>query len=116
MHSVGCSLTWTYLVHFTGKPIPEKQTVSISAFAHPYTMGTNAHRNSFADRLAASVLKGEPGVMSVSVAHTERTWGDDILWLVRNFFIRTSDGISPIQRFFREYLSIMIIVFFYCFS
>lgn len=69
-------LTWTYLISFPGNRIPEKQEISLNLItdrAEVVTVGTSR----------ISRLKTEKlGVVTYSIAHTERTWGDDIQTLL----------------------------------
>lgn len=70
------NLTWTYLVAFPGKPAPEKQEISLRLITDRtevvMTGGSSIVRHTTSTN----------GVASYSIAHTERTWGDDISALV----------------------------------
>lgn len=65
-------LTWTYLVNFPNKPSPEKQEISLRLITDRTEVLTVG---------SSSVIRhttNKNGVASYTVAHTERTWGDDI--------------------------------------
>ncbi|MGN8124654.1 hypothetical protein ACTJK9_23125 [Pseudomonas sp. 22082] len=69
-------LTWTYLVNFPNKPAPEKQEISLQLItdnAVVLTTGTSVITRTATD---------STGIARFTVAHTERTWGDDIASLL----------------------------------
>ncbi|WP_122516966.1 hypothetical protein [Pseudomonas viridiflava] len=69
-------LTWTYLVSFPGKPAPEKQEISVRFIADPSILITRPEA-------AFNRIDAQSGGLAIfTVAHTERTWGDDITGLL----------------------------------
>lgn len=79
-------LTWTYLVNFPNKPTPEKQEISLRLITDRTEVLTIG---------SSSVIRqttNKNGLASYSIAHTERTWGDDISSLlgreVESIFIK----------------------------
>ncbi|RKR71475.1 hypothetical protein [Marinobacter nauticus] len=66
-------ITWTYLVSFPNKDIPEKQEIGVylSSKAPAASKPEDPVR-----RIMSS--KHKVGVISYRISHTERTWGDDI--------------------------------------
>ncbi|WP_016984159.1 hypothetical protein [Pseudomonas crudilactis] len=73
MTSVAVRLTWTYLINFPDKSIPEKQEITFYAAATP----PQAAGPMDPIRWLLST-RSEPGVISYKIHHTERSWGDDI--------------------------------------
>lgn len=68
----GVELTWTYLVNFPGKVVPEKQEISLKLMtdkAVSFTVGSSS---------LSQEVSNSTGVVRFVVSHTERTWGDDI--------------------------------------
>lgn len=86
-------LTWTYLVVFPGKPAPEKQEISVLFATDPSILITRPD--------APFNRIGEPssGLASFTVAHTERTWGDDIITLL----VREVDQCFKPKTFYDEH-------------
>jgi hypothetical protein len=74
--SVGVVLSWTYLITFRGKKVPEKQEINLSFQANRTDID--------ADRLDDDFLVKPsrhwrmPSHVLVRISHTERTWGIDI--------------------------------------
>ena len=68
----GVKLSWTYLVNFPNKKAPEKQEISVSLFTDKTEVvqigGTSITRKT----------TNKSGIITYSISHTERTWGDDI--------------------------------------
>lgn len=65
-------LTWTYLVIFPGKPSPEKQEISVRFVSDPSVLISRP------GAILGRIPELTGGLASFTVAHTERTWGDDI--------------------------------------
>ena len=72
-------LTWTYLINFPGKNIPEKQEISI--YASEKAPAASRPEDPIR-RIISS--KHKVGVISYRINHTERTWGDDIETIIKN--------------------------------
>ncbi|WP_146188307.1 hypothetical protein [Methylosinus sporium] len=69
--SIGFQLSWTYLVKFIGKQVPEKQTIDVS-----YRTGRLSR---YSSRLTTSSEKGELyNGFYFRICHTARSWGVDI--------------------------------------
>lgn len=65
-------ITWTYLINFPNKELPEKQEISIyiSAKAPIASKSEDPIRRTISSR-------NRVGAISYRIDHTERTWGDD---------------------------------------
>ena len=76
--STGVKLTWTYLVNFPSKSIPEKQEIFLylSSKAPASSAPSDPIRRMISPR-------HKLGVISYGINHTERTWADDIEYLLR---------------------------------
>ena len=71
-------MTWTYLVSFPNKALPEKQEISI------YVSSKAPQASKPEDPIRRLVsTKHKVGVISYRVHHTERTWGADIETLIK---------------------------------
>lgn len=79
LKSQGIKISWTYLISFPGKQIPEKQEISLYAS----TKAPSASKPQDPIRRIIS-SKHKLGVISYSINHTERTWGDDIETLLKH--------------------------------
>ncbi|MEE5045510.1 hypothetical protein V2J81_19305 [Pseudomonas alliivorans] len=68
-------IAWTYLVFFPNKPSPEKQEI---------TLRISTSHTSLLDMDTPYIPRmiSKEGFISLTVAHTERTWGDDIIALL----------------------------------
>lgn len=71
--STGCRMKWTLLVLFSDKQVPEKQEITLK-------VATDLSEKPLWRRMVG----GGPGAgnITINVAHTERTWGDDITGLI----------------------------------
>ncbi|MCD5970400.1 hypothetical protein [Pseudomonas quasicaspiana] len=90
-------LTWTYLVIFPGKPAPEKQEISVRFVATPSILVTGPE--AAFNRIDAP----SGGLAMFTVAHTERTWGDDISGLL----IREVDECFKSDTFYDKHNAII---------
>src|SRR6266542_3631248 len=74
--STGVVLSWTYLIRFPEKTVPEKQEIEVTMLADP--------RQGEARVLHLEELRFFPpslyfgGQIDIRIAHTARTWGADI--------------------------------------
>ncbi|HBC3859298.1 TPA: hypothetical protein KD866_004765 [Vibrio parahaemolyticus] len=72
----GVTLTWTYLVEFPNKPVPEKQEIRLTLLAERTQVvhigGTGLTKQTTSTN----------GVASYEISHTQRTWGDDIQTII----------------------------------
>lgn len=71
-------ITWTYLVSYPNKPSPEKQEIRLALMTDRSEVVTLSN---------TSIIKSttsKKGVISYSISHTERTWGDDIQTLLNS--------------------------------
>jgi hypothetical protein len=77
VRSTAVRIEWTYVIRFPGKDLPEKQEINLRVNARGtryFTTGLQAPRLR---------VNGALGHISYSIAHTERTWGDDIESILR---------------------------------
>jgi hypothetical protein len=103
VRSVGVELHWTYVIKFPGKEIPEKQEITLGAYekgSKYVTVGLQPIKVREATNL---------GRITYSIAHTERTWGDDIESILR----QEIDLITKKTRWYESYFenSLMILGF-----
>lgn len=71
VRSASVKITWTYLISFPQKKTPEKQEISLNVYLDP-TSYINVENRIIRQSIPAN------GLISYTIAHTERTWGDDI--------------------------------------
>lgn len=101
------AITWTYLVIFPGKPAPEKQEISIRFIADPSILITRP------EATFNRIAEPSGGLATFSVAHTERTWGDDITALL----MREVDECFKAETFFdKHHDAITSILAIICFA
>ena len=77
VRSTGIELHWSYVIKFPGKELPEKQEVTLRVDEKGtrfVTLGLQPTKT----RLVTTL-----GLITYSIAHTERTWGDDIETILR---------------------------------
>jgi hypothetical protein len=68
LKSIGVSLSWTYLIKFKNKNVPEKQEINISFDSYGNTIYDNE----------IMLYPFRRSVINSRIHHTERTWGIDI--------------------------------------
>lgn len=74
----GIKIVWTYLIAFPGKTSPEKQEITLKLSSSKRKM---ERKNRDGNQL---ISKSDTGTAFYSIAHTERTWGDDIQTIFSN--------------------------------
>lgn len=97
--SQNISLSWTYLVKFNDKDVPEKQNIGLSI--NTATGMTNRHRT---PRHAVLI---EENSMTLSVEHTARTWGVDIESLLENHLKQYKKEDDKVERFLSDNSSLI---------
>ncbi|WP_298871209.1 hypothetical protein [uncultured Bradyrhizobium sp.] len=77
--SVSVHLSWTYLIKFRNKPIPEKQQIDVSCNAD-YSRGQVSFDFFDPARIVFSPIRQtrHRGNIYLRISHTDRTWGTDI--------------------------------------
>lgn len=75
--SVGVVLSWTYLIKFKNKQVPEKQEISLTFRESGGGRGVVIFEDGVAVNEGRHMLSYSGGVL-LRVSHTERTWGVDI--------------------------------------
>lgn len=110
---VGIKVSWTYLVHFPGKPYPEKQQINFSAFKHENkkeeSKKLSIERLLFKD----FIVKSERNIIRFQIDHTERTWGDDLEVIISNHIDEVVRNEGKLDMFFnlsRTIFSFLIII------
>lgn len=94
--SEGVSLSWTYLVRFKNKKVPEKQEIDISFSADNDDM----ERAVFEDGVIIRRAKWfQPSGVFLRISHTERTWGVDIESLLTGYVKTLMKSINRSGRF-----------------
>lgn len=74
--SVGVILSWTYLIKFKDKQVPEKQVINLSFRGSNNDFNTRLTEDDFV-HIRANRWFGSSGIF-LRIEHTERTWGVDI--------------------------------------
>lgn len=91
--SVDAHLSWTFLVRFQDKKVPERQQIDVSMFTEPISDGvvrvSGAH----------PIIKRLRGNFSLHINHTARTWGADIEALLTGHI---ENLIKPVHRIKRS--------------
>ena len=91
--SLGVHLSWTFLVKFLDRDVPEKQQIDVSIRCP----GT---RRAF-DEDAGFYFEGATsGMIGLRVQHTARTWGSDIEALLGGHIGTLLQRLNPVRLFF----------------
>jgi len=111
---VGAKMVWSYLVHFPGKPYPEKQQISFSAFRHQ-NKKEDTQKLSFERFIIREIVKkSERNTVRFQIDHTERTWGDDLEVVISNHIDEVIRKEGKADLFFnlsRVIFSFLILIF-----
>jgi hypothetical protein len=91
--STGVSLSWTYLIKFNNKEVPEKQQIDISFAAN----GTSFE----ADESGMFFIHGNRIIFRIN--HTARTWGGDIESLLTNYIKTFCPEENKYRKIIRKY-------------
>ena len=97
--SIAAHLTWTFLVLFPDRKVPEKQTIEISII-------TNTEKQMpFYDEDLPFFLMHSPkkGYITFQISHTARTWGGDIEALLSGHIKNLLQPASKIRNYIREH-------------
>ena len=116
---IGVKIVWSYLVHFPGKPYPEKQQISFSAFRHRNKKEEG--EKGIIERLILSRYgsASERSSIRFQIDHTERTWGDDIEVVISNHIdeiVRKNSFANSIFELSRVVLAFLIFAFGFFYS
>lgn len=108
IESQSIKLSWTYLINFPNKEIPEKQEISFYATAKaPIT-------SKLEDPVRRIISKkSKVGAISYQIDHTERTWGDDIETLVKQELDLILDEESKASLLFSLIFALLALVFLF---
>jgi hypothetical protein len=90
--SIGCQMTWTFLVSFADKQVPEKQQIQITV------MSTQKSDDDEILLLFGPRIGDNSGRFKLEIDHTERTWGDDIIALLLAHINSHVQHMSHIRR------------------
>jgi hypothetical protein len=98
-------ITWTYLINFPNKELPEKQEISlyVSAKAPVASKPEDPIRRMYSPR-------HKVGAISYRINHTERTWGDDIETLIKQELDLILEE-EPVHSVFSLILALLAMVF-----
>ncbi|EOI5719226.1 hypothetical protein ACMS1V_001168 [Cronobacter dublinensis] len=91
------NVSWTYLITFKNKSIPEKQQINITFGALDYPGFY------FSERDSKKKFKASSNVISVLIQHTERTWGVDMESLLTAHLENFQDSDTKQPKFFHKY-------------
>jgi len=90
--SIGVHLSWTYLIKFRFKEIPEKQTIELS-----FKSDLKSQNSSLEEYVGSKHSHFSSSNISLTINHTERSWGVDIEALLtghlRTFFVYESKAV-----------------------
>lgn len=89
--SVAAHLTWTYLIHFPDRNVPEKQEIVVSFTS------SSRHSFMFEDETTYTLWDLSGGAMS-RITHTARTWGTDIDSLLQGHIKTLRRKQGPVRR------------------
>lgn len=104
--SIGVVFSWTYLIKFEDKDIPEKQEISVS-------LRGGKERGIIVED---GEIIGIGNSISIRIRHTERTWGSDIEALLTGHLNRFLKKDSRIRLFVRKHSgSIGLTTSIFCF-
>lgn len=97
-------LSWTYLIKFRNKSVPEKQQIDVSCIAD------HSRDTTFDDFEVTTLLFGRQfgrmhgsGNMVLRISHTDRTWGTDIEALLTGHLQTLVRVDSKLRQFVRKY-------------
>ena len=91
--SIAIRMTWTYLIQFADKSVPEKQEIEL--------MINSAYSRHIIDEEYYPIFS-EYGQFFISIRHTARTWGTDIETLLTNQIKSILKSESVIQKYIRN--------------
>jgi len=100
-------LTWTYLIQFSGKNVPEKQEIQlmISASENVYRHHFTRDRYSLSHFSISNDIKG--GYFEIEIRHTARSWGNDIEALLKNQIKSILQNPKPLKKIFDRYYNLL---------
>jgi len=91
--SVAVHLSWTFLVKFQDKKVPERQQIDVSIFTETETSRVEHISN------ARHIIKSSRGNFSLRINHTARTWGADIEALLTGHIETLTKQVHPLRRY-----------------
>jgi hypothetical protein len=74
--SVAVHLSWTFMVRFQDKTVPEKQVIEVSIVAGPASRAIEVRDGRLSGHGSFALMAGS--FMSSRISHTARTWGADL--------------------------------------
>lgn len=98
--SIGVSMSWTYLIRFKNKRVPEKQEINLSFRSDSDEFGGVIAEDGVIIRRAQ--WYGQAGVF-LRIHHTERTWGVDIESLLTGHVKSLFNEPSKAERFLYQH-------------
>lgn len=97
--SIAAHLSWTFLVRFQDKLVPEKQQIDVSVVAENSSGGMRAMIPED-PRFFMSSIKGH---IHFRISHTARTWGSDIEALLTGHIQGLIKSVHPIKKFLNRH-------------
>lgn len=94
--STGIHLSWTFLVKFQDRSVPEKQQIDVSIISE----GSPRFLND--DSPAIFFHKVSQGIIAFRIQHTARTWGADIEALLSGHIETLIREVHPLKKFLSE--------------
>jgi hypothetical protein len=94
--STAIHLTWTYLIQFNNKSVPEKQQIELSIVAHDLDDEVEIDRE-IVRRIM--ITRSGAGVMQLRISHTDRTWGADLDGLLTGHLKQLLVRLSGLKEF-----------------
>lgn len=88
-------MSWTYLIQFQEKQVPEKQEIELLFISTP--------TNNIIEDDDIQVIFQTIGEIRIEIQHTARTWGSDIEALLTNQINSILINKSKITRFFKKH-------------
>lgn len=100
IRSTGVKIEWTYIIRFPGKDLPEKQEITLRVNEKASKYVTAGLQMPIQRSLRV------PGLIAYSIAHTERTWGDDIESILR----QEIDQVTKKTKWYEPHLENTLII------
>ncbi|KEY19739.1 hypothetical protein [Kaistella antarctica] len=94
IESIGVKMSWSYLIQFADKTVPEKQEIELTIIASPY--------KSIIEDDDIPILYPSNGEFRILIQHTARSWASDIESLITNQIKSILQEEGKISKFIRK--------------
>ncbi|KUI97156.1 hypothetical protein [Vibrio sp. MEBiC08052] len=100
-------IIWTYLIQFPNKPTPEKQEITLTIFSD------STRFLKVGNAVMRKETSNHDGLINFKIAHTERTWGDDIQAILEKEVSSVFIEKSTISSFFEKAIPLIALFIFF---